>query len=212
MSKRNYRRKRYSKGKYCTKRELKKVERKLQGEVKTFITSTTNSFVHPLTGTPIRNPIPLIIQGDTVQNREGNKVKILHFGIKGIIKQDTAVTHQNVRIMIFKDTQNNGTLPTMAQLLFSTVADRNMVTHLNMQYRSRFKVLYDRLFALTVTDKIEIGFEKKFSQSYTMNYSGNTGGIADFNGSGYFIYAWSDEPTVNYPTLTYSVQLKFIDN
>lgn len=198
---------------FATKKDVKRVERKLQGEVKTFLTSTTSSVITDLATTPIRNPIPLIVQGSGNSSREGDRIKVVRFDMRALITQDVAIPATFVRIVIFKDTQNLGALPTFNDLLNTTTATQNLVTHFDIQNRSRFKVIYNKAFALTVADKIEIPLHFSKKQNYTIKYKSNTGGVADLNGSGYFFYAWSDQAvTANPPSLTYSIKVSYVDN
>lgn len=59
----------------------------------------------------------------------------------------TALYNSNVRIILFKDTANKQALPTVAQILLTseTTPESNIQSGYNIDTRTRFKILYDKI-------------------------------------------------------------------
>jgi len=91
------------------------------------------------------NCLSFIAAGDDYNNRQGNTCKMNYITIPaGRVIQNGGDSNQ-VRMLIFMDTANQGTTPAVTDVLAS--ADPNDVT--NPDNVKRFWILYDRLFILS---------------------------------------------------------------
>ncbi len=89
----------------------------------------------------------LIAQGDTNILRDGNKIKLksLAFRIE-IVK--TVATTDTIRFILFKDMEQHGVKPVVADLLKANITNSFM----NTNTRQRFKVLRDLTFVFSSDD------------------------------------------------------------
>jgi hypothetical protein len=91
-----------------------------------------------------------IAQSDLASGREGNRVmgKQLQFrcSLTNADAGQTTGANTKIRVILFKDKQQNATAPTIAQLLLdNTVGDQFINSPYNtLQYPRKFKIYYDR--------------------------------------------------------------------
>lgn len=95
---------------------------------------------------PARTLLNGMDQGSTALTRIGNKINMDSIQVKGLIMpgQDTVTDPTHVRIMIVYDKQPNGAVWGVTDLLTSSSSN----SFRNMAYQSRFKVIYDKTFAM----------------------------------------------------------------
>ena len=102
-------------------------------------------------------------------------------------------TNSLVRCILFMDMQCNGSAPTIIQLLETA----NVYSPLNLNYRDRFKVIWDKQYALNSATNFNI-YEKWYSKiKKTTTYNGTTNAIGSIStGSLYMLVYGNDDTTV----------------
>lgn len=114
------------------------------------------------TTTEVSLPLNSVVQGDTVADRQVNKILMKALEIR-INYSNEAITQNNrVRLMLVVDKQPNGAtagltdiLEAVAQTAFPKVANK-----------SRFKILMDEMLILNQSSSNAGGFEKGFFHKY----------------------------------------------
>lgn len=149
-------------------------------------------------------------QGNTSYTRDGSKIKLTDMYGKMMFHYNTSAgTPQYVRVMIFRDSQANGALPTMSGLLKDTTIYDSTVSYRNTDFTSRIRTVYDKSFFLSEDNQTRVlNFNKKLND--VISYSGNVGDITDVAGTNYFI-CFTGDSTINYPLCTYFIRARFID-
>lgn len=101
-----------------------------------------------------------IAEGDQVFGRQGTRIIPKFMSFKWTVQANTLPATTTlppvvVRLMIFQDTQMDGTAPTVAKVLAnenaSGVIAANCYSALNEKYPGRFKVYWDKLFICNPT-------------------------------------------------------------
>jgi len=126
-----------------------------------------------------------IAEGDDYNERIGRKINLLSLLVKGYI---TCITTSDiVRVYVVYDKEPQQTQPAIADIL---VAD-GVNTFPNINNVQRFKILYDRVFNLTLQDGAETTQQKfKFYKRFkNAEISWKTDGANLPNKGGIYVYA-----------------------
>lgn len=163
-------------------------------------------------------PISLIAQGDTENQRSGDKVKANHLSVKALFAPANGQTFpQTVRFLIFKDKVSNGVVPTAAQLLQDTSAGLpQAMSHYNPDNcPSRFQILFDRTIVNNTVangnvDNILTFYEGALSHHLT--FSGTTAVQAAADTGHLYFYVQADNITGAAGNVYVSTRFSYIDN
>lgn len=180
--------------------------RNLNVEYKFFDTGSTSALSS--TAATILNLAP-IPRGDSSSDRDGRSIKLKSLFVKGSLQLNASATTSRVRILIVLKINNNLLAPTALDVLDTL----QMNSLRNLNNTDNIKVMYDKRFVIDVNRQSEIFFQfyKKLShrQQYEIN---STAGVATvLERMGFYIIAFSDEPT-NTPNMLYTSRVRFIDN
>lgn len=180
-------------------RKLKRLENRLQGEIKKF-DSLPAWNGQQLYSTPAVVNITQIPQGDDANTREGLKIKYSYLQLRGILtKQDDVST---VRIIVVKSLK--GLVPSETNFV------PDVLQPVIYTYTSNWLVLYDKMFSLNAQfPAITINVYRKLKGH--CNYHGTAGSATD-NGQ-IFVYAISTNSlAASKPLISLDTRIGFIDN
>lgn len=124
--------------------------------------------------------------GDTSLLRDGAQIEVVR--LQGNLLTEVLVSTEfdNVRMIIFSDSQSNGSVPTVAEVL--TRADPNSTYTRNVTVVKRFKILYDTHIAMSATGSNRTVCRKiNLKLDHTVNYLGDADATAS-NGRGAIYY------------------------
>lgn len=120
----------------------------------------------------------LVSQGTAKTQRIGNKIRVYQMRLTMIVSLPTSVVGDVMRIILYRDTQPNGTAPTVTQIL----EQATLYSRQAMDYTDRIRILKDRFFNLnpqvgSVTVTTPILYHAKMSHKCNVDikYSGITG-------------------------------------
>ncbi len=116
------------------------------------------------------------------------------------------------RVMVVHDKQTNQAQFNLADLLFDATVTDALFSPYNINNASRFNVLYDRLFPMSVTGnsaKIARVVHKKLNMK--TRYDANVGDITDLTQDSMALIFISNQVT-NDPTVSFNYRSRFIDN
>ena len=142
----------------------------VNSELKTFDTainfaqSNTQTLTH-LTG---------VAQGDDYTNRSGRKIRAKSLQIKGSLTMSAAATNTHFRMILFKDLQNQGTVPSAANIL----PDIDDLRPSDPIFLKRFRIMWDRTIMLNerVDGNAPVKAFKYFKNiDIPVTYSGTSG-------------------------------------
>ncbi len=186
------------------------IARKVRGLINVEYHSLSTVFtVDPNTSGVALN-LSAIAQGDTINNRQGNKLRVKHLEVGGIITLHASATNSQVRMMIVRDNNGSTTPPTISSL-FANAATffANRLKLGDPQTNSRFTVLWDRFIIMDAGH----GLTQKFHWSTGLDHHVYfTGTSATDEGKGHmYLFIASNEAT-NDPVVAANATLKWIDN
>ncbi len=147
-----------------------------------------------------------IVQGDDVEQRNGQQILLNHCWFSFQATMNSLATSDRVRFLVFYDTQNQNSVPSVADIFdsASVVSPYNVTNKL----ANRFKVYIDHTFQLNTSGNA--GKHQVFTVKtgeLPLYFAGSTG-----NGrNGLFFLIISDTPT-NLATYALGVQLRFFDS
>lgn len=156
--------------------------------------------------------------GTDFTNRIGRKVNWRSFLIQGLIQVSTSPAFVSLnRIMIVYDSQPNGALPAVTDVLQQATA----VSPLNLNNRDRFRVLLDKRFALgpynttvssSVADRTCMHLNKYRKCNVDTIYDGTTAAIADIQSGSVFMLTIGTQPATSNHLFTGTVRMRFVDS
>lgn len=144
------------------------------------------SVIVPTTGGEIVDSINIIAQGSFPFQRVGRKVHLTSFGwrwrLKMLSKTAANDSSDTVRIIIYLDTQCNGTAATVLDLL----DDADFQSFNRLASRGRFRTLMDRTYTLTpngalAANTLEVVINDSFYKKLDIDieYDGVTGALSE---------------------------------
>ncbi len=152
-----------------------------------------------------------IPQGDTGESRDGSNVKITSIYIKGIFVLNPSATTSQYRILLIEDKQTNQAIYATADVLTTVVNKHSIVSPLNLDNQFRFKVLYDKMFDLSITGRQSRTFKIYKKVNRRLRFDGSVPDITDLRSSSYSLLLIGSEAT-NAPTCLFESRLRFVDN
>lgn len=168
---------------------------------------TTNSSSNPSSGSPALINLTQIAQGDTENTRSGNRVLLHDFVLRYYMyANQSGAEVQIMELLIFVDTQNDGSDPTEADIFDDT---GNILSFYNPDNTERFITLYHKRIPLS-KDGHDI---KMLSMYEKLNFHLNFDGVnaADTNTNTMYMMVKTDQAALS-PTMYYSSKLQFYDN
>lgn len=186
-------------------KKVRRIEQGFDKELKTFDNSATGSIGTAGAITCISD----MAQGDTSITREGLQIQPRHLQYRLVNTIDDASTTSVVsRIIIFMDTEQHGTIPTVAQLLESDDVN-SFIEH---DSRPRFRVLRDITISLSRNGNNQryITGIIKFGKNFRIDYQGTGTGDASMGKNNLYVYRVSSDNT-NTPTLSFYSRMRFVD-
>lgn len=213
--------------------KIKKLESLVRNELKTI--STVQETLQLTTACQVV-PLTLVATGDSTITREGSAIKGATLNLTYKLFMDgnsageywdpTVVSNAYIRVIVFRDAQPSGVLPTGftsvlgSGLLFGgSSASLNDQIHLNPYVidSGRYKIIHDTVHPYRGTagtqnnnDQRLVSIKKPIR--HNIYYSGNDAVIADALKNHYFIAAFIGQAGANYqPYLSFNCQIRFWD-
>jgi len=126
-----------------------------------------------------------IVEGDTVSNRSGEKITILTMNFKF---RFLAVTNdQSARFVLFRDLQNNGTTPTVTEVLPTT----GLLSHysdIRYHQQHRFSVIFDKIIDCSVQGPSVQTLSSQITRRMPVYYNGiSTGSTSNGKGATFLL-------------------------
>lgn len=154
-------------------------------------------------------PLSLVAQGDDYNNRQGNSIRAKKLSWRIIMNGEGENNAQFNRIIIFQDTECQGSLPLVTDLL----EQASVVAPLYHAQHYRFKVLKDYFFDTSndsANAKSSKVFEETISVDSHLKYQNVGGVIASAKENQYFALFITDGPSN--PNFGAYFRMRFIDN
>lgn len=180
------------------------------------LTNLLSSSLHD----PPSGSLCTIAQGDGESERDGKKVTLKTLLVTVILRTADNVGVENaIRLLVVKDTQSNGAQLTPSYVLESPPQTIDTLsTHRNLQYTTRFNVLYDKIHYLKTTPfystqvsgsspikVIKLAFDLN---NTVVNYTDTSASISNIMDNSYHLMAVADRNAT--VTMSYSSRVRFI--
>lgn len=208
------------------KRYTKKVPKKVRTyvnkaihrDVENKILAIGSQVVNPVTSAIYQANLNGLLQGTNVTSRVGNKVTWMGIDIRMLAFPNATVsTPARLRVILVWNRQTNGALLPAPSLLQDSSAQVNIISPFNYVTRSRYKVIYDKVFVLHYggdqTDSRDarmINIKKKFKAKPSTEYIGTGNSISDIAKNSLELFIMSDVAT-NPPYVNYTGRCLFED-
>lgn len=156
-----------------------------------FLDTTISPTTVALTGTIIKDTVNSMIVGTGESQRIGRKVKATSLMIRGSFdypSQPNLTTSLYIRLMVYQDTQTNGSAATITDILESA----NVDSFRNLENSKRFKILYETIEPVNAqcaardasTERTNAKVKPfqifiKFKRPMEFVYKGSGGGVSD---------------------------------
>lgn len=117
------------------------------------------SFTTDATTTGVVVALNHMAAGDTALLRDGNKIRMKSIQLKWTSQLESIAANAVCRFMIVYDRQPNGVAPTIATATTGPLESISVVSMRQVASSTRFKVLYDHVFALNNTSDTAGAFQ-----------------------------------------------------
>lgn len=166
----------------------------------------------------ISNKVDNITQGVGSNNRQGDRIKVMDIVWKGYLVIGSLVSQCVNTLMCVVDHHTNGTVlaaADMAKILEYTSAGLDSYSPRQLDYMSKYEIVWHKVFNLNSEHLIadfDVVIKFNNGKGLVVNYSGNTGTIADVTEKSIYLIAWSNTAGGGAATtLTHSNRIRFID-
>ncbi len=150
--------------------------------------------------------------GDDFTNREGRSVRIKSLQIALTLFLNPLSTQTFVRCILVLDTQPNGIIMLIDELLNDATVNLGSTNFRNLNFRKRFVILKDEVVTLQASGQRSVHLEwyKKLNIIETFDDS-STGGIGDITTNALYLVLFSGETTDGVQN-SCRTRVRFIDN
>lgn len=156
-------------------------------------------------------PLTQIGQGDGIGARNGNSVLARSLYFQYALTANTTSVGTPVRVMLFRDTMNQGDTPAVSDILTSTYLSTANATlsPLNPNSFPRFQILYDKRTTIS-QDSRDTAIFKCYKKMMTHIRFKGVNGTDEWKNALYVLFI-SNEQT-NYPTMGFVSRVGYYDN
>ena len=148
-----------------------------------------------------------IATGDDAGQRTGNSILARRLTCKYTIQDTTPIAAEFTRVLIFYDIQQNGTDPTLSQILQDT--SNVIVSPINQDNNPRFWILYDRIHGLDTYNNTKTG---RMSRSLKMHIKFTGTAAANYGMNSLYVLLISDQAGASGVSVTFYSRLQYYDN
>lgn len=150
-----------------------------------------------------------VAQGDGESAREGNSIYTCGIAFRGVVYMNTTEENTQARIVIFKDTMNTGSTPTVDDVIHTIGTTIAPMSPLEGTTRGRYKILYNKFLSLSKTGETNKIFKTWIPLRTHVKYTGSAS-TDEFKNQIYLLYISSEN--TNQPTIRYYSRMYYHDN
>jgi hypothetical protein len=152
-----------------------------------------------------------LVQGDTLNTRTGYTIFPLKLQLNYSFLSGAGSTNSLHRIIVFADKLNQGTLPTVVQVLDGAVYNSTYAL-LNKQ-QSRFKILYDKMHGVVgAGNSAATHAQLVIKLKGQIFYNGTANVAADNGPHSLFVMTLTDSVAVSTATVSFYSSLFYVDD
>jgi len=151
-----------------------------------------------------------LVVGDNINTRTGDKVRPVEYDLNLSLLSGVGSTNSLHRVILFQDMLNNGTIPTIAEVLDG--AAYNSTYALEHRQQSRYKILYDKIHGVVgAADSAATHIQIKRKMKGAIYYNGATAVTASNGPGAIFLITLTDSVTVSTAEVRMYGTLAFYD-
>ncbi len=150
-----------------------------------------------------------ISQGTDNNQRNGNSLLMKSVFIRGKVELADSDVSCQLRMIIFRDTMNQGSIPLVGDVLNNVGSTISVFSPLNENRPGRFKIVYSKLFTLNKNGMDSHIFKTFIKTDKHIKYTGPLG--SDEFKNQYYILLISSEATT-FPSVSYFNRVRYYDN
>lgn len=156
-----------------------------------------------------------IAQGNGIQERDGDSIKIQSVDLVGTLYRNTSSTaNESYRVMLIRDLMNQGADPAVSDILETVGTIYAPFQHIDTlngpDYNSRFTILYDELYTLDTyhpTATLHIHSNHDCHVAFR-----GTGATVASGGTGAYFLVTVTNVATNASNLDFSCRIRYTDN
>lgn len=163
-----------------------------------------------VSNTPSIQPVTYTAQGTDEQNRIGNSILSKDLNLKLTLQPNYLASDFNrMRLIVFVDKGQRGTLPTIAELLQNT--SYLLDSGFNKNYSDRFVIIKDKKFSLIKYGFQELQMKVYKKLNFHIRYIGTSAATASAGENQVYFVVIGDTST-NLPSYSFYSRVNFTDN
>jgi len=159
-----------------------------------------------------------VATGTDFTQRIGRKIVMKSLYLRGYVEsKDTTTTNCLWRTLIVYDNQSNGAAPIITDILKSS----NVTSHVNLDNRDRFKILFDREFALAPIDTTAtqsycgaptiLKFKKYLRLNHEVLFNGTAATVGSIATGSIYMVNFSDVAAATGGSAVIATRIRFSD-
>lgn len=199
---------RYSKTKSFEKKVASIARETLNSKIESKHTDRSAQNIPDWSGVSSVLNLTSITGGSNEDQRVGEKVNCTKLQGKFTVYWNSAgVSAQQCRVMIVRDSQCQGTLLTVPDVLASTGNIRAPISNYNIDLPGRYKVIYDRMVSVSANrENITLSVNKALN-----NITHYSGPLSTDEAKGQLLLMFCSNVSVSGPTVEYTTRLYYKD-
>lgn len=157
--------------------------------------------------------VNLIAQGSDVNQRNGNSIMAKHMKLKLLANGSAAAATTNIRVCVFVDRENTGSLVSMTSLFSNNGGAGGLVItdQLQPDASDRIWMLRDQVYTISNTGTNSLDIDMYIPLPFHIKFDGTGSTTADTSTNA-VIVAWVCDQSVNNATFTIQTKIAYIDN
>lgn len=162
--------------------------------------------------------LSLIAQGDDFNSRTGDTINITRHVLRYYVLGGSDAIPHCLRVIVFRDTFQNGVLPTVSNVLESVAIGTSAAPISNHHFlyvlrQKRFVIISDKTYDISPNGKVVHHECLVFPNPYKIYYNATTGvTAAEGKNSTYILFLGDNAASGTNPDLIYQSQLIFTDS
>lgn len=188
-------------------KDIKSIKKRLVGE--SHIADTGFAAGVDYNGTIV--PLTAIAGGTLNYQRVGDNIRLSNLNLRYGAIMDPLTIHTNLRILVFRDNMNLGTIPAVTDVLQVAGSSIAPLSHLYDRAfnEKRFTVLYDKMHQMSNTGTNGFAASRNIKLNSIVNYMGP---LSTDEGKGQIFLLFVTNMLANLPLTSLRARLSYYDN
>jgi len=152
-----------------------------------------------------------LVQGLDINQRVGDSIRLQHIRVFGTWVVNASATGSACRIIIFRDLAQNGTPPSVSDVLAASSGVQGVNAPVKAINVDRFAILFDNVTCVSTNGDQQLAFSFDVAHNGHIRYLGTTAAAASEGRGTLYLLNISDEAS-NTPTVSWYSRIKYTDD